>query len=81
MFGLGATLFWVLTGESPHPKFRSVSQALKHLREVPARRLRDLRPDAPVELELLLQSMLDRDPVRRPTLPMTVSRILEAFCH
>jgi len=38
-----------------------------------------LRPEVPVELDLFLQSMVDRDPARRPSMPMSVARILETF--
>ena len=79
IYGLGATLFWLLTGQPPYPQARSLSQAIANLQESPPRLLRSLRPDAPVPLESFIQTMLDRDPTRRPTLPLTVSRILSAF--
>ncbi len=81
IYGLGATLFWLLTGEPPYPRVRQASQALAALRQNPPRPLRALRPDAMPELEALIQTMLDRDPTRRPALPLTVSRALVPFVN
>ena len=44
IYGLGATLFWLLTGEGPYPARAHVGQALRQLQQQPPRRLRDLRP-------------------------------------
>ena len=41
IYGLGATLFWLLTGEPPYPLRQSVSAALQRLREQPPRHLRN----------------------------------------
>jgi serine/threonine protein kinase len=79
IYGLGATLFWLLTGEPPYPRTQKLSQTLEFLRRNNPRPLRSLRPDAPPELEALLQSLLHRDPTCRPALPLTVSRALTAF--
>jgi hypothetical protein len=79
IYGLGATLFWLLTSQPPHPPTRSAREAVMNLQQNPARLLRSLRPDAPPELEAFVQTMLERDPARRPALPLTVSRILAAF--
>lgn len=79
IYGLGASLFWLLTGEPPYPRSRRMSEALSALQHTPPRTLRSLRPEAPPELETLLNSMLDRDPTHRPALPLTVSRALAAL--
>ncbi len=79
VYGLGATLFWLLTGEPPYPVTRMVGKALRALQSEPPRRLRDLRPDAPPELEELLVRMLDRDPARRPPTPLAVMDALTPF--
>jgi serine/threonine-protein kinase len=54
--------------------------ALKQLRETPVPRLRTFRPDAPPELENLVARLLDRDPLRRPPMAVTVAKALESFC-
>lgn len=79
IYGLGATLFWLLTGEPPYPIVRHVGTALRALREQPPRRLRDLRPDAPPELDYLLARMMDRNPARRPPTPLAVMNALMPF--
>jgi response regulator RpfG family c-di-GMP phosphodiesterase len=79
IYGLGATLFWLLTGEPPYPMTRVVSKALRALQQEPPRRLRTLRPDAPPELEALLDRMLARDPAQRPAMPLTVMNALAPF--
>lgn len=67
VYGLGATLFWALTGELPVPAGRTVAETLKAIRTTEPRRLATLRPDAPPALDRLLARMLDRDPADRPT--------------
>jgi Protein kinase domain/HD domain len=76
VYGLGATLFWLLTGEPPYTVRPTVGEALKALQEEPPRRLRQLRPDAPPELEALLDSLLARDPARRPAQALHVMNAL-----
>jgi response regulator RpfG family c-di-GMP phosphodiesterase len=79
IYGLGAVLFWLLTGQAPYPKSRSISEALRMLQSGRPRRLRELRPDAPPELEELLVHLLDADPAQRPALPLTVMNALLPF--
>jgi response regulator RpfG family c-di-GMP phosphodiesterase/tRNA A-37 threonylcarbamoyl transferase component Bud32 len=79
IYGLGATLFWLLTGEPPYPPTRVLSKALRALQEEPPRPLRALRPDAPPELEALVSRMVARDPAQRPALPLTVMNALAPF--
>lgn len=79
IYGLGATLFFLLTGEPPHPPGKTLSQALRQLQDTRPRRLRELRPDAPPQLEALIERMLDADPTRRPALPLTVMNALLPF--
>jgi serine/threonine protein kinase len=79
VYGLGATLFWLLTGEPPYRSVRSMSEALRNLQESRPRLLRTLRPDAPPALEAVLATMLDPDPARRPAQPSIVTQILTPF--
>jgi CheY-like chemotaxis protein len=79
VYGLGATLFWLLSGEAPYPFMRNVGSALRALQRDPPRRLRELRPDVPAELDDLLACMLERDPARRPSPPLAVSTALAPF--
>ncbi len=79
IYGLGATLFWLLTGEPPYPVERHVGAALRKLQQQEPRRLRDLRPDAPEALDHLIAQMLDRNPLRRPATPLAVMNALTPF--
>jgi response regulator RpfG family c-di-GMP phosphodiesterase len=79
IYGLGAVLFWLLTGEPPHPRTHNLRQALCQLREETPRLLRTLRADAPADLEELLTRMLERNPARRPRGARAVGEALAHF--
>ena len=78
VYGLGATLFWLLTGEAPYPFMRNVGSALRVLQREPPRRLSELRADVPPALDELVARMLVRDPAGRPP-PLAVSTALAPF--
>ncbi len=67
VYGLGATLFWALTGQLPYPQRAKASEAIAAIQAGPPRRLRELAPDLPPALDLLLARMLARQPGGRPT--------------
>jgi response regulator RpfG family c-di-GMP phosphodiesterase/tRNA A-37 threonylcarbamoyl transferase component Bud32 len=75
VYSLAGTLFWVLTGEAPYPYKPSLGSALRTLQSDAPRRLSDLRPDVPRELDELIDRMLSRNPADRPT-PLAVSTTL-----
>jgi response regulator RpfG family c-di-GMP phosphodiesterase/tRNA A-37 threonylcarbamoyl transferase component Bud32 len=79
VYGLGATLFWLLTGELPYPTKRSIAEALRALQQERPRRLKALRPDVPPELDQLVDRMLERDPRQRPAMPVVVMNALHRF--
>jgi response regulator RpfG family c-di-GMP phosphodiesterase/tRNA A-37 threonylcarbamoyl transferase component Bud32 len=79
VYGLGATLFWLLTGKTPFPQEENVAKAIAALKHDRPRRLRQFLPDAPPELDELIDRMLSRDPARRPTEPVAVMPILARF--
>jgi response regulator RpfG family c-di-GMP phosphodiesterase/tRNA A-37 threonylcarbamoyl transferase component Bud32 len=79
IYGLGAALFWVVTGQTPYPEERSLAKALRALQFHKPRRLRALRGDAPEELDALIDRMLARDPAQRPAQPVTVMNALTRF--
>src|SRR5581483_8421163 len=79
IYGLGASLFWLLTGALPHAEQPTVVSALQALQDEPAIKLRDFRPESPAELEQLVEQMLDRDPAKRPTSPLAVMKALTPF--
>jgi response regulator RpfG family c-di-GMP phosphodiesterase len=79
IYGLGATLFWLLTGQPPYPIVRHVGAALRVLQQQEPRRLRTLIPDASEALENLIAQMLDRNPAKRPPSPLAVMNALMPF--
>jgi serine/threonine protein kinase len=79
IYGLGATLFWLLTGEPPYPEARSAGESMRMLQRIPPRRVRALRPEIPEQLDALIDCMLERDPLRRPSTPLLVMNALLPF--
>jgi response regulator RpfG family c-di-GMP phosphodiesterase/tRNA A-37 threonylcarbamoyl transferase component Bud32 len=79
VYGLGATLFWLLTGEGPYPYRSSTAECLRMLQQNEPRRLRSLRPEVPMALDNLVAQMLDRNAARRPTSPRAVMNALQPF--
>jgi serine/threonine protein kinase len=79
IYGLGASLFFLLTGQAPYPQARTVYQALQNLQNNPPRLVRTLRPETPPELEAFISTLLHRQPTHRPALPLTVHRALAPF--
>lgn len=71
IYSLGATLYWLLTGETP--------QSPSGEPDSPPRRVRELRADVPEELEQLLERILSLDPEQRPAVPLTVMNALARF--
>ncbi|MCE9603420.1 MAG: protein kinase [Planctomycetia bacterium] len=67
VYGLGCTLYRILTGEYVFGGDTLVEKILAH-RERPVPQLRRLRPEAPAALEGLLARMLSKQPDLRPTM-------------
>src|SRR5262249_42554791 len=76
VYALGATLFWLLSGQGPYPHVPHVGQALRQLQQQPPRRLRTLRPDVPAELDNLVARMMERNPDQRPPSALAVANAL-----
>jgi serine/threonine-protein kinase len=79
IYALGATLFLLLTGQPPYPPAATTRVALEQLQAKPPRQLRQFCPDAPPALEAVLSRLLDRDPLRRPPMALTVERLLAPY--
>jgi serine/threonine protein kinase len=68
LYGLGATFFFLLTGQPPHGA-RAGRSILEHLRAIAhddAPLVSSLRVDVPQELDHLVARLLSRDPAGRP---------------
>ncbi len=81
IFGLGCTLFRLLTGQLPYggPDLLGKLHARVSPTAPPAVRLRSLLPEAPVELDELLARMLERNPDARPASAWEVAECLAKF--
>jgi serine/threonine protein kinase len=79
IYGLGATLFWLMTGELPYPPARSLREALRFLQSGKPRRIKHLRSGTPPELDALIDRMLSLDPAARPALPLNIMNELLPF--
>lgn len=64
VYGLGATLYHLLTGRPPFTGDDN-HQIVEKVKHEPVARLRALRPDLPVELEAIVMKSLERLPSRR----------------
>ena len=81
LYGLGATLFFLLTGRPPHGSHAGRS-LLEHLRTIatePAQRVRSLRLDVPGELDEFIARLLDLHPDQRPASATDAARELSRW--
>lgn len=79
IYGLGATLYWCLTGQQPFPEqSTTLQELLARLRAVPAA-LGSLRPSLPAPLVALVERMMALDPDDRHPNPGAVLRALLPF--
>lgn len=78
IFGLGATLFQLLTGSAPLVGKSLMQTYLARMgQDVPA--VSQLRPEVPAALDGILARMLHRDPAKRFQTPAEVVEALDAF--
>jgi serine/threonine protein kinase len=77
LYSLGCVLFEMLTGRPP---FDGNPVALSYAHShTPAPRVRSIQPEVPAEMDELVASMLEKDPLNRPQTGEEVSRSLAAF--
>jgi serine/threonine protein kinase len=75
VFALGAVLFALISGRSPHPGPPVV--ALRRLLHSDAPSLASLAPSVSPALDLVVRAALSRDPARRPASAEALARALE----
>lgn len=78
IYGLGATLYFLLAGHPPFP-VGTVSQKLLWHRMKDPTPIQQLRPEVPDGLAALVTRMLSKDPKARPQTPAQVAAELETW--
>ncbi|MDB4766755.1 protein kinase [bacterium] len=81
LYGLGALLFYLLTGDPPHGNSpdRTLLQQLKSITTADARSLSSVRVDVPDELNELVAKLLTRDPSLRSADAKQVAQSLSSW--
>jgi len=78
MYGLGCTLYFLLTGHPPFPDGSIASRIIKHQNSMPPDVRKD-RPDCPGELDGVCVKMMQKDPKYRYASCLQVAEVLEAW--
>jgi len=81
VYGLGATLYFLLAGVSPFggDRHRSWLDKLRAHKEEPVPPIHQRRPEVPPALAALLERMLEKEPDDRPAAPGEVAEALRPF--
>ncbi len=79
IYGLGATLYFLLTGRPPLTG--EGSELIDRIRNLKPAPLTALRPDLPADLVELVGTMLAKQPDRRPPTAFDVDAALVKFCR
>ncbi len=78
IYGLGCTLYFLLTGQPPFNEGTLAQRIAKHQKEMP-KSIREIRPDVPGELEGICVKMMQKEPQYRYQSAADVSTVLENF--
>ncbi|QVL32982.1 protein kinase [Telmatocola sphagniphila] len=81
LYGLGATLYWCLTGKDPFPVGEEPAQDLIHRLTQPPPSIRKINPSLPQELDELIQKMMQVHPEDRLGDAKEVMKLLMPFQH
>jgi response regulator RpfG family c-di-GMP phosphodiesterase len=79
IYGLGGTLYWLLTGQRPFPSDRSPLEELMARQHEAPPPPRSLRPEIPLELDAIVCQMMARDPGDRYPTPLALVAALNDF--
>jgi serine/threonine-protein kinase len=77
LYALGCVFFEMLTGNPPFDAENAAEVLHKHLKEPPPR-VRDLEPDCPLDLDLLVADLLQKEPDQRPASAAVVAERLKS---
>ncbi|TWU57724.1 serine/threonine protein kinase [Rubripirellula reticaptiva] len=79
LYGVGATLFQLISGQTAHDWQRGIAPLVLEKSTRPAKPIREIRADVPVELADLVADLLQRDPNQRPNSASEVADRLQTF--
>ncbi len=78
LYGLGCTMYFMLTGHPPFPEGTIAQRIAKHQREMP-KEIRKIRPECPGELEGICWKLMQKDPKFRYASAALTAEVLEAW--
>ncbi len=78
LYGLGCTMYFLLTGQAPFPEGTIAQRIAKHQREMP-KEIRKIRPQCPGELEGICWKLMQKDPKFRYASAAQTAEVLEAW--
>jgi serine/threonine-protein kinase len=78
IYGLGCTMYFLITGHAPFPEGSIASRIIKHQNAMPADIRKD-RPDCPGQLDGICVKMMQKDPKFRYQSCTQVAEALEAW--
>jgi serine/threonine protein kinase len=79
VYALGAILYMLLTGKPPYEGATPLSTILKVIDPKPPLPVRELRPEAPIELERIVMTCLAKRPAERPASAQALVEELRRF--
>lgn len=77
-YGLGCTMYFLLTGQAPFPSGTIAQRIAKHQKEMP-KEIRKIRAKCPGELEGICWKLMQKDPKFRYTNSAQVAEVLERW--
>ena len=76
LYGLGCTMYYLLTGHPPFPEGTIAQRIAKHQKAMP-KEIRKIRPECPGELEGICWKLLQKDPKFRYASAAQTAEVLE----
>lgn len=79
LYGLGASMYWALTGREPYPESGNPIQDLHRRMTTSPPPVRQVRPEVPAELSELVERLMSTDPENRFPSARTLAAALSGF--